>query len=78
MGKGVSCCATCDSPLFKSKTTGMIDSGDVATTEILYLSKFASSVKVIHSRSQLRAINIFQKRAMIEPKIELVWYTMVT
>jgi len=78
VGKGVSYCATCDGPLFKGKTVAVIGGGDAAVTEALYLSKFASSVKVIHRRSQLRASKLFQERAMAEPKIEFIWDTIVT
>ncbi len=78
LGKGVSYCATCDGPLFKGKAVAVVGGGDAAITEALYLSKFASSVKVIHRRSQLRASKIFQERAMGEPKIEFIWGTVVT
>jgi thioredoxin reductase (NADPH) len=78
VGKGVSYCATCDGPLFKGKTVAVIGGGDAAVTEALYLSKFASSVKVIHRRSQLRASKILQERAMSEPKIEFIWDVVVT
>jgi thioredoxin reductase (NADPH) len=78
VGKGVSYCATCDGPLFKGKTVAVIGGGDVAVTEALYLSKFASAVKIIHRRSQLRASKIFQERAMADPKIEFIWDTTVT
>jgi thioredoxin reductase (NADPH) len=78
VGRGVSYCATCDGPLFKGKTVAVSGGGDAAVTEALYLSKFASSVKVIHRRSQLRASKIFQERAMAEPKIEFIWDTVVT
>jgi thioredoxin reductase (NADPH) len=77
LGKGVSYCATCDGPLFKAKTVAVIGGGDAAVTEALYLSKFASSVKIIHRRSQLRASKILQERAMAEPKIEFIWDTVV-
>jgi thioredoxin reductase (NADPH) len=78
VGKGVSYCATCDGPLFKGKTVAVIGGGDSAVTEALYLSKFASSVKVIHRRSQLRASKIFEERATAEPKIEFIWDVIVT
>jgi thioredoxin-disulfide reductase len=78
VGRGVSYCATCDGPLFKGKTVAVIGGGDAAITEALYLGKFASSVKVIHRYSQLRASKIFQERAMSEPKIEFVWDAVVS
>jgi thioredoxin reductase (NADPH) len=78
VGKGVSYCATCDGPLFKGKALAVIGGGAAAITEALYLSKFASSVKIIHRRDQLRASKIFQERAMAEPKIEFIWDTVVT
>jgi len=77
VGKGVSYCATCDGPLYKGKTVAVIGGGDSAITEALYLTKFASSVKVIHRRSQLRASKILQERALAEPKIEFIWDTVV-
>ncbi len=78
VGKGVSYCATCDGPLFKGKTVAVIGGGDSAITEALYLSKFASSVKIIHRRSQLRASKILEERATAEPKIEFIWDNVVT
>jgi len=78
VGKGVSYCATCDAPLFKARTVAVVGGGDSAVTEALYLTKFASSVKVIHRRSQLRADKILQEKAMAEPKIEFIWDTVVT
>jgi thioredoxin reductase (NADPH) len=78
LGKGVSYCATCDGPLFKGKTVAVIGGGDSAVTEALYLSKFASSVKVIHRRSQLRASKILQERAMANPRVEFIWNKVVT
>jgi thioredoxin reductase (NADPH) len=78
VGKGISYCATCDGPLFKGKIVAVIGGGDAAITEALYLSRFASPVKVIHRRGQLRASKIFQERAMADPKIEFIWDTVVT
>jgi len=78
IGKGVSYCATCDGPLFKGKTVAVIGGGDSAVAEALYLSKFASSVKVIHRRSQLRASRILDEKATVEPRIEFIWDTVVT
>ncbi len=77
LGKGVSYCATCDGPLFRDKAVAVIGGGDAALTEALYLSKFASKVLVIHRRNQLRASKILQEKAMVEPKIEFIWDTVV-
>lgn len=78
IGKGVSYCATCDAPLFRDKVIAVIGGGDIALNEALYLSKFASSVKVIHQGSKLHAAKILEERATAEPKIEFVRNTSVT
>jgi len=76
-GKGVSYCATCDGPFFKNSTVAVVGGGNAAITEALHLVKFASRVKVIHRRSELRATPILQEKALAEPKIEFLWNTEV-
>jgi thioredoxin reductase (NADPH) len=78
LGKGVSYCATCDGPLFRDKAVAVVGGGDTAVTDALSLSKFASSVKVIHRRNQLRANKVLQRKAQTEPKIEFIWDSVVT
>ncbi|MCK5589808.1 MAG: thioredoxin-disulfide reductase [Dehalococcoidales bacterium] len=78
MGRGVSYCATCDGPLFRDKTVAIIGGGDTALTDALSLSKFASLVKVIHRRNQLRASKVLQGKARADPKIEFIWDSVVT
>jgi len=78
MGRGVSYCATCDGPLFRDKTVAVIGGGDTALTDALSLSKFASLVKVIHRRNQLRASKVLQGKARADPKIEFIWDSVVT
>ena len=76
-GKGVSYCATCDAFFFKEQPVAVVGGGDVAITEALHLTKFASKVIVIHRRNQLRATRILQEKAFSEHKIEFLWNTVV-
>jgi thioredoxin reductase (NADPH) len=76
-GRGVSYCATCDGPFFKDQTVAVVGGGNAAITEALHLAKFASRVKVIHRRNELRATRILQEKASAEPKIEFLWNTEV-
>lgn len=76
-GKGVSYCATCDAAFFRDKAVAVVGGGDAAVTEALQLTKFASSVRVIHRRHELRATRIVQEKAFAEPKIEFLWDSVV-
>jgi len=76
-GKGVSYCAMCDGAFFRDQVIAVVGGGNVALNDSLFLTKFASKVKVIHRRDQLRATRILQDRAFANPKIEFLWDTVV-
>jgi thioredoxin reductase (NADPH) len=76
-GKGVSYCATCDGWFFKEKKIVVVGGGDSAIEEGLFLTRFASSVTIIHRRESLRAGKVLQNRAFSNPKINFLWNTAV-
>ena len=72
-GFGVSGCATCDGFFFKEKEVAVIGGGNAAVEEAMFLTKFAKKVKLIHRRDTLRAENLLQKKLKENPKIEIIW-----
>ena len=76
-GKGVSYCATCDGWFFKDKKVAVVGGGDSALEEGLFLTRYASSVHIIHRRAELRAGALLQHRANNNPKISFIWDTVV-
>lgn len=76
-GKGVSYCATCDAAFFRDRPVAVVGGGNAAITEAIHLTKFASSVNVIHRRRELRATRILQELAFAEPNIEFHWDSTV-
>ena len=76
-GRGVSYCAVCDGAFFKDKKLIVVGGGDTAVEDSVFLTRYASSVSIIHRREQFRAQKIIQERAFASPTIKVHWNSVV-
>jgi thioredoxin reductase (NADPH) len=76
-GRGVSYCAICDGAFFRNQIIAVVGGGDAATEEADFLTRYAEKVYLIHRRTELRSSKILQQRLFANPKIEVLWNTVV-
>jgi thioredoxin reductase (NADPH) len=76
-GHGVSYCATCDGLFFRDREVAVVGGGDTAINDALELAQHCRKVYIIHRRGQLRGTKVMQEKAFSQPKIELIWNTVV-
>jgi thioredoxin reductase (NADPH) len=77
IGKGISSCATCDAPFFRNKNVVAVGGGDTAMEDSLFLTKFASTVTLIHRKDSFRASKIMQQKVLANPKIKVIFNSVV-
>ncbi|WP_009964425.1 thioredoxin-disulfide reductase [Verrucomicrobium spinosum] len=78
IGRGLTSCATCDGAFYRNVPVAVIGGGDSAAEEANFLTRFASTVYLIHRREELRASKIMADRVLANPKVKPIWNSTVS
>jgi thioredoxin reductase (NADPH) len=76
-GKGVSFCATCDGALYRDQEIALVGGGDTALTEVIFLTRFAKKIHLIHRRDALRGARYLQEQVLENKKVQIHWDSVV-
>ena len=76
-GKGVSFCATCDGALYRDQEIALVGGGDTALTEVIFLTRFAKKIHLIHRRDALRGARYLQEQVLEHKKVQIHWDSVV-
>jgi thioredoxin reductase (NADPH) len=75
-GRGISHCASCDGPLYRERTVGVVGGGDSALQEALELAEYAEVI-LFHRGASFTGQEAYQRRVLESPRIRVCFETTI-